>query len=244
MKQSVFEIIENKPLTKTVRLMRLRGDVSAITEPGQFADLVLEGFFLRRPFSVCDVDTDSFTILYELAGSGTREMARLAPGVKLDVLTGLGKGFDLSDAGDRPLLIAGGTGASPLYWLARQLRAQGKAVTVILGFAAKGDVFFEEEYRSLGCEVIVCTEDGTYGTPGYVTAAMDRPYSFFYACGSKLMLREVCRVSHTGGQLSMAQRLGCGFGACMGCTCPTVSGAKRLCKDGPVLRKEEMLWDD
>ncbi len=244
MKQSIFTIIENCSLSPVTNRMRLQGDVSAITGPGQFADLALDGFFLRRPFSVCDRDENSFTILYERAGQGTETMSRLPLGTKLDVLTGLGNTFDLRDAGDRPLLIAGGTGVSPLYWLAKQLRAEGKTVSVIMGFKGKADVFYEEMFRDLDCEVVVTTEDGSYGVEGYVTAAMDRFYSYFYACGSKQMLREVCRHSVTGGQLSMAQRLGCGFGACMGCTCRTASGLKRLCKDGPVLRKEEVLWDE
>lgn len=244
MKQSIFTIIENRPLSPKASRMRLQGDVSAITGPGQFADLALDGFFLRRPFSVCDADSNSFTILYERAGQGTEAMTALPVGSKLDVLTGLGNTFDMTEAGDHPLLIAGGSGASPLYWLARMLRAEGKTVTVILGFSSKEEVFYEEEFRALGCDVLVTTEDGSYGIPGFVTDAMDRSYSYYYACGSKLMLREVCRLAKTGGQLSMAQRLGCGFGVCMGCTCRTVSGGKRLCKDGPVLRKEEVLWDD
>ena len=244
MKQELFTIIENTPLTAKVSRLRLRGDSSAIEGPGQFVDLKLEGLFLRRPLSVCDVEGDCLTLLYETAGRGTEQMRELPAGTQLDLLTGLGNSFDLAPAGDAPLLIAGGTGASPMYGLAKRRRARGAAVSVILGFAAAADVFYEEEFRALGAEVTVCTEDGSYGLPGFVTAAMDRPFSYFYTCGPKAMMHAVCERAGTGGQLSLAVRMGCGFGACMGCRVETVSGGRRVCKDGPVFRKEELLWKD
>ena len=244
MKQNLFTIIENSPLTAKVSRLRLRGDTSAIEGPGQFVDLKLEGLFLRRPLSVCDVEGDCLTLLYEAAGRGTELLRSLPEGAELDLLTGLGNTFDLSAAGDMPLLIAGGTGVSPLYGLAKKLLARGKAVTVILGFATAADVFYEDEFRALGAEVVVCTEDGSCGLPGFVTGAMDRPYSYFYTCGPKAMMHAVCECARSDGQLSLAVRMGCGFGACMGCRVETVSGGKRVCKDGPVFRKEELLWND
>ncbi|MBR1456228.1 MAG: dihydroorotate dehydrogenase electron transfer subunit [Oscillospiraceae bacterium] len=244
MQQGKFTILENAPLTKRVSRLRLLGDCSAVTRPGQFADLRLDGFFLRRPFSVCDAEGDCLTLLYETAGRGTEALRRLPAGTELDVLTGLGNGYDLSRAGSAPLLVGGGTGASPLYGLAKALIAEGKAVSVILGFAGREDVFYEEEFRALGADVTVCTEDGSCGVPGFATAGMDRPYSYFYTCGSKVMMEAVCRAARTDGQLSFAVRMGCGFGACMGCTLRTAAGLKRVCKDGPVFGKEEIMWED
>ena len=244
MKQSEFTILENAPLSRRFIRLRLRGDVSAVTAPGQFVNLRLEGLFLRRPLSVCDAAGDTLTLIYEPVGRGTEQLRALPAGTKLDLLTGLGNGFDLSRAGDAPLLIGGGSGVSPLYGLAKVLRAQGKAVTVILGFGSGDEAYYESEFRALGAEVVLCTEDGSRGLRGFVTAAMDRPYSFFYACGPDAMLRAVCETAAASGQLSFAERMGCGFGACMGCTHRTRGGYKRVCKDGPVFDKEEILWDD
>ncbi len=244
MKQGVFEIVENRPLTATVSRLRLRGDISAVTAPGQFVNVLLPGLFLRRPFSVCDAEGDCLSLLYECAGKGTERLRGMPVGTMLDVLTGLGNGFDLGPAGEAPLLIGGGTGISPLYGLAKALRAEGKTVRAILGFRSREAVFYEEEFRALGAEVTVCTEDGSSGLAGFVTEAMDCPYDYFYSCGPLAMLRSVCRKSDTEGQLSFDVRMGCGFGACMGCSMPSVSGQKRVCRDGPVFRKEEILWDD
>ena len=244
MKQGSFRIIENAPLTARVSRLRLRGDCSAVTAPGQFVNLQLDGLFLRRPFSVCDAEGDGLTLLYEEVGRGTEYLRGLPTGRELDVLTGLGNGFSLAEAGEWPLLIAGGTGISPLYGLAKRLLARGKDVSVILGFATAADVFYEEEFRALGAEVTVCTEDGSCGLQGFVTEAMDRTCSYFYTCGPKVMMEAVCRRARTSGQLSFAVRMGCGFGACMGCSTATVTGGKRVCKDGPVFRKEEILWEN
>ena len=244
MKQGVFVIAENERLTEKVRRLRLIGDVSAIGQPGQFVELRLEKAFLRRPFSVCDWDRESFTVLYEIVGKGTRELEALSPGERLDVLTGLGTGFDLSLAGDRPLLIGGGTGVSPLYGLAKALLLHHVRPTAILGFNTGNDVFYEDEFQALGVETIVTTADGSRGIKGFVAAAMDREHSSFYTCGPEAMLRAVCEKSAAPGQFSFDKRMGCGFGACMGCTIMTVSGPKRVCKDGPVFDREEVLWED
>ena len=225
--------------------MRLGGDVSAIQTPGQFINLRLDGYFLRRPISVHDVDDQSVTIIYKVLGHGTEDMRRMAPGTELDVLTGLGNGFDISCAGDAPLLIGGGVGTPPMYWLAKELLAAGKQVTAVLGFNRREDVFCEEEFRALGVNTIVATADGSYGVRGFVTDAMaELEYSYFYCCGPEPMLKAVWKASKTSGQLSFEERMGCGFGACMGCTCKTLTGHKRICKEGPVLRKEEIAWDD
>lgn len=244
MKQGKFEIIENMPLTDSVYKMTLRGDVSAITAPGQFVNISLEGLYLRRPISVCDVAGDCLTIIYKVVGKGTAQMAQMKEGT-LDVLTGLGNGYDLALSGDRPVLLGGGVGVPPMYLLAKELLAQGKKVSVILGFNTKTEVFYEKEFLALGADVTVTTVDGTYGLKGFVTDAMkNMDYSYFYTCGPEPMLKAVYRTSVTSGQMSFEKRMGCGFGACMGCSCKTITGYKRICKEGPVMKKEEILWED
>lgn len=244
MKQSLFEIIENIPLTRDVYRMKLRGDLSQITRPGQFVNIRLSGLYLRRPISVCDAENGILTLIYKAVGEGTRQMSRMAAGENLDVLTGLGNGYDLSRAGDRPLLLGGGVGVPPLYLLAKELVRAGKTPRVILGFNTKDEVFYEEEFRALGCDVTVTTVDGTCGTKGFVTDAMGEGYTFFYTCGPEPMLKAVFRASKTSGQMSFERRMGCGFGACMGCSCKTLTGNKRICKEGPVMDKEDILWED
>ncbi|MBO5868354.1 MAG: dihydroorotate dehydrogenase electron transfer subunit [Oscillospiraceae bacterium] len=244
MKQSLFEIVENKPLTDAVYQMTLKGDTSAIIAPGQFVNIKLDGLFLRRPISVCNVQDDLLTIVYKVVGKGTAQMAQMQEGV-LDVLTGLGNGYDLTVAGDAPVLLGGGVGVPPMYLLARKLLEAGKKVTVILGFNTASEIFYEEAFKKLGAEVIVTTVDGSYGTKGFVTDALQKlEYSYFYTCGPEPMLKAVYRTSVTSGQFSFEKRMGCGFGACMGCSCKTITGYKRICKEGPVLRKEEILWED
>lgn len=244
MKQSLFEIIENIPLTRDVYRMKLRGDLSQITRPGQFVNIRLSGLYLRRPISVCDAENGILTLIYKAAGEGTRQMSRMAAGENLDVLTGLGNGYDLSRAGDQPLLLGGGVGVPPLYLLAKELVRAGKTPRVILGFNTKDEVFYEKEFRALGCDVTVATVDGTCGTKGFVTDAMGEGYTFFYTCGPEPMLKAVFRASKTSGQMSFERRMGCGFGACMGCSCKTLTGNKRICKEGPVMDKEDILWED
>lgn len=237
-------VAENKPLTREVYRMVLKGDVSAFTAPGQFLNLKLEGRFLRRPISLCDLGEDSAAIIYKVVGQGTAQMAAMEPGEKLDVLTGLGNGYDLADAGEAPLLIGGGVGVPPMYLLAKRLRAQGKAVHALLGFNKASEIFYEEEFRALGCTVTVATADGSYGVRGFVTDALPKSYSYYYCCGPEPMLRAVYKTAKGSGQLSFEKRMGCGFGACMGCSCKTITGYKRICKEGPVLRKEEIAWED
>ena len=244
MQQGMFEIVENKPLTDRVMRMRLQGDTSAITVPGQFVNIRLNGLFLRRPISVCDVESDVLTIIYKVVGHGTAQMRACLPGQTLNLLTGLGNGYDLSCAGDTPLLLGGGVGVPPMYLLARRLREAGKQVRVVLGFNTASEVFYEDEFRRLGCAVMIATADGSYGKKGFVTDALPESYSYFYACGPEPMLRAVCCATTTSGQLSFERRMGCGFGACMGCSCKTITGNKRICREGPVMRKEEILWED
>ena len=207
-------------------------------------NISLEGLFLRRPISVYDSEPGSLTILYKVVGKGTARMAAMKHGETLDVLTGLGNGYDLSKAGDRPLLLGGGVGVPPLYLLAKQLTAAGKKVHAVLGFNTADEVFGEEEFRALGCRVTVTTADGSYGVKGFVTDALPKSYSYFYTCGPEPMLRAVYRATKKSGQFSFEERMGCGFGACMGCSCRTITGNKRICREGPVLEKEEILWDD
>ncbi len=244
MKQSLFEIVENTQLTESVYKMTLSGDVSAITAPGQFVNIKLDGLYLRRPISVCDVSENTLTIIYKVVGKGTAQMSKMQSGT-LDVLTGLGNGYDLSVAGEKPVLLGGGVGVPPMYLLAKKLIAQGKQVSVILGFNTKDEVFYENEFRALGADVVVTTVDGSYGVKGFVTDALnDMDYTYFYTCGPEPMLKAVYKASRTSGQMSFEKRMGCGFGACMGCSCKTITGYKRICKEGPVMRKEEILWED
>jgi len=243
MKQTLFEIVENVPLTRDVYKMKLVGDTSAITSSGQFVNIQLDGLYLRRPISVCDCEGNTLTILYKVVGKGTEQMKNMTEG-KLDVLTGLGNGYDLSKSGEKPLLIGGGVGVPPLYMLCKKLVAEGKDVSVILGFNTKDEIFYEEEFKALGVKVFVTTVDGSYGIKGFVTEAMKEiDYTYFYTCGPEPMLKAIFTASKTSGQFSFEERMGCGFGACMGCSCKTVTGFKRICKEGPVLEKEEILWE-
>ena len=243
MKQSIFEILYNEPLTDSVYKMVLQGDTSAITFPGQFVNIQLDGLFLRRPISVCDYDEKALTIIYKVVGKGTATMAGMKAGEKLDILTGLGNGYDLSLSGNAPVLLGGGVGVPPMYNLAKKLMAEGKSVTVILGFNTAKEVFYESEFKALGCNVQVTTVDGSYGKKGFVTDALPENYTYFYTCGPEPMLKAVYKATNTSGQMSFEERMGCGFGACMGCSCKTLTGYKRICKEGPVMKKEEILWD-
>ena len=245
MKQGIFTVTENVALTDSVFRMRLSGDTEAITAPGQFVNLLIDGLYLRRPISVCDCEEGLLTLVYKVVGKGTEKMSAMPVGTQIDILTGLGNGYDTTLAGDAPLLIGGGVGVPPLYLLAKQLIAQGRRVTVILGFNTASEIFYEEEFRALGAEVRVATVDGSRGTRGFVTDAMkDLEYTHFYTCGPEPMLKAVWRASVTSGQMSFEERMGCGFGACMGCSCKTLTGNKRICREGPVMKKEEILWEN
>ena len=246
MKQSIFEITENLQLTENIFRMKLKGDVSAVTAPGQFVDIRIEDYYLRRPISVCDVENGEIIIIYKTVGHGTDAMSHMTAGEKLDVLTGLGNGYDLNRSGEHPLLIGGGVGVPPLYMLAKKLKEQHKEVSVILGFNTAKEVFYETEFKAIGCDVKVTTVDGSYGNKGFVTNAFPlvENYTFTYACGPMPMLKAVYNTAVTDGQYSFEERMGCGFGACMGCSTKTKNGYKRVCKDGPVFDKEEILWED
>ena len=244
MKQSIFTVVSNEALTDSVYKMVLSGDTSAITAPGQFVNIKLDGMFLRRPISVCDYNDQTLTIVYKVVGKGTEVMSKMTGG-QLDILTGLGNGYDLSLSGDHPVLLGGGVGVPPMYNLAKKLIAEGKKVSVILGFNTKSEIFYEEEFKKLGCEVTVTTVDGSYGVKGFVTTALEgMDYTYFYTCGPEPMLKAVYKASNTSGQMSFEERMGCGFGACMGCSCKTLTGYKRICKEGPVMQKEELLWEN
>ena len=244
MKQFTFTVEKNEPLTREVYRMVLAGDTSAITAPGQFVNIRLDGLYLRRPISICDWDDNGLTLIYKVVGRGTEQLSKMVPGQALDCLVGLGNGYDLSPAGERPLLIGGGVGVPPLYGLARRLTAQGRRVTVCLGFNTAGEIFYEREFAALGCDVRVSTVDGTCGAKGFVTAILPDNPTHYYACGPEPMLKAVFNALDCPGQLSFEARMGCGFGACMGCTCETITGHKRICKDGPVLYHDEILWKD
>lgn len=241
-KQNKYKILSNKPLTKDVYKMVLEGDTEYITAPGQFINIALDGKYLRRPISVCDYDRDCITIIYKVVGEGTEQMSALKIGTVLDVLTGLGNGYDISKS-TKPLLIGGGVGVPPMYNLAKTLIANGQVPTVILGFNTVDEVFYEQEFKALGCDVFVTTADGSYGIKGFVTdALLGIDFDYFYTCGPLPMFKAIYNAVDKDGQFSFEERMGCGFGACMGCSCKTKYGNKRICKDGPVLEKEEIIW--
>ena len=240
-KEDIYEIIENVKIAKDVYKMILKGDTQYITAPGQFVNLKLDGKFLRRPISVCDSDENTVTLIYKVVGGGTLQMSEMKVGERLDVLTGLGNGYDISRS-KKPLLIGGGVGVPPMYMLAKKLIEDNQKPTVILGFNTKDEVFFEDEFKALGIDVLVTTVDGSYGVKGFVTDAFPDDYDYFYTCGPMPMFKAVNEKAVTSGQFSFEERMGCGFGACMGCSCKTKYGSKRICKDGPVLVKEEIIW--
>ncbi len=242
MKNTVFTITKTDKLTSNVYKITLKGDTEGIS-CGQFVNIRLSGLYLRRPISVCDCVEDTLTLIYKVVGKGTEQMSEMTVGEKLDLLTGLGNGYDLTKSGERPLLIGGGVGVPPMYMLCRQLCAEGKSPTVILGFNKADEVFYKNEFEALGARVIVATADGSMGVRGFVTDAMaGLDYTYFYTCGPEPMLKAVYKATATSGQFSFEERMGCGFGACMGCSCKTVTSYKRICKEGPVLTKEEILW--
>ena len=242
MKDSIFKIVTNKKIAKNTYETVLKGDTSHITASGQFVNIKLDGFYLRRPISVCNVEGDELTIIYKVVGEGTEAMAKYEVGTDLLVLTGLGNGYDTSVSGDAPLLIGGGAGVPPMFYLARKLVAEGKKPKAILGFGTADEVFYKEEFEKIGVPVTVTTVDGSLGVKGFVTNAMEGGYTYFYTCGPEPMLKAVYDASETSGQFSFEERMGCGFGACMGCSCKTKYGNKRICRDGPVLVKEEIIW--
>lgn len=233
----------NKKIAKDIYEMILMGDTSDITAPGQFVNILIDGCYLRRPISVCDVSEGQLKIIYKVVGEGTEKMSRLSHGKNLDILSGLGNGFDVKK-GENPVVIGGGVGVPPMYMLCKELIKEGKKPVVILGFNTKEDVFYKEEFEKLGLETIVTTVDGSMGIKGFVTDALKeiKTYSYFYTCGPEPMLKALYNATNVSGQLSFEERMGCGFGACMGCSCKTKYGNKRICKDGPVLEKEEIIW--
>ena len=236
-------VLENEKIAKDIMKMVLSGDTDSLTKPGQFINIKLEGKYLRRPISVSDWSKDTVTIIYKIVGSGTEQMAEIKAGEKLDILNGLGNGFDTSLSGDNPVLIGGGVGVPPMYGVCKELISQGKSVKVILGFNSKEDVFYKDQFEALGAEVYIATADGSMGTKGFVTDILkDLEYSYFFTCGPMPMFKAIENIAKTSGQYSFEERMGCGFGACMGCSCKTKYGNKRICKDGPVLIREEIIW--
>lgn len=245
MNDSMFKIVENKQLNANTYKMRLQGDTSHITKSGQFVNIVIHGLYLRRPISVCDYNENEFTIVYKVVGKGTVALAQMGIfSSHLQVMTGLGNGFDSTKSGETPLLIGGGVGIPPLYHLAKTLIAEGKKPTIIIGFQTKDDAFFINEFMDLDTPLFITTDDGSLGIKGFVTDVVksQENYSYFYTCGPHGMLKAIFDASETSGQLSFEERMGCGFGACMGCSCETKYGYKRICKEGPVLEKEEIIW--
>ncbi|MBO7285732.1 MAG: dihydroorotate dehydrogenase electron transfer subunit [Alistipes sp.] len=244
-KRDIYTILSNEPLTPAVYRMVLEGDTQYITRSGQFINIELEGKFLRRPISVSDYDATTVTIIYKVVGSGTEQMREMLPGTKLDILTGLGNGFSTENSAQRPLLVGGGVGVPPLYNLCKRLLSEGKRPSVILGFNTENEVFYFEEFKALGVDVYCSTADGSVGTKGFVTDAIKAngvEFDYLYTCGPLPMLKALYSATECDGEYSFEERMGCGFGACMGCTCKTKYGNKRICKDGPVLKRDEIVW--
>ena len=245
MKRTLLTVKSNRLIAPSIYEMIVEGDVSAVTNAGQFVEISLEGFFLRRPISVCDYGEQTLTLIYKCVGRGTRQMSELKPGVVLDTLCGLGNGFNVEQECNHALLVGGGVGTPPLYSLARQLKAKGRQVTVVLGFNTASEVFYAEEFKALGVDVVIATADGSCGVRGFVTDAIrtiDATYDYFYSCGPLPMLKALSEQCAVDGELSLEERMGCGFGICMGCSIMTRSGAKRVCKEGPVFKKEDIIW--
>ena len=244
-KRDIYKVLSNEPLTPVVYRMVLEGDTQYITHSGQFINIELEGKFLRRPISVSDYDAQTITIIYKVVGSGTDQMSHMAPGTKLDILTGLGNGFNTENSAERPLLVGGGVGVPPLYNLCKRLLSEGKQPRVILGFNTKDEIFYEEEFKALEVDVYCSTADGSHGTKGFVTDVIREKalvFDYLYTCGPLPMLKALYDATEVDGEFSFEERMGCGFGACVGCTCKTKYGNKRICKDGPVLKREEIIW--
>ena len=244
-KKGLYKVVANEPLTSDVWRMVLEGDTQWITRPGQFVNIELEGLYLRRPISICDWSETTITIIYKVVGRGTEQMSRMSEGQELDVLTGLGNGFDADVECQKPLLVGGGVGVPPLYRLAKELIARGRKVSIVLGFNTSKEIFYADEFRSLGADVYISTADGSVGSKGFVTDAIREngiDFDFFYSCGPLPMLKALCDCTTVSGELSFEERMGCGFGACMGCSCKTLTGNKRICKEGPVMKREEIIW--
>lgn len=243
MKQGIYRVESNVRIADGTWKMRLLGDTSAIVRAGQFVDLAVEGFFLRRPIAVLEWDTDGFSIIYKVVGKGTDVLSRAVPGDELDVLVGLGNGFDASACRESALVVCGGIGASPVFSLVKELLSRGKKVRVVLGFNKAGDVILEDEYAGMGADLQIVTMDGSKGIKGLVTVAIpDSGYDYMYCCGPKVMMKAVCEAVSVPGEISLEERMGCGCGICYGCTCHTTEGPRRICADGPVFKKEEVIW--
>ncbi len=244
-KKDIYTIQSNEPLTSTVWRMVLEGDTQWISRPGQFVNIELSGRYLRRPISISDYDAETITLVYKVVGGGTEQMSRMQAGEKLDLLTGLGNGFDPEAPTQTPLLVGGGVGVPPLYNLAKVLLAAGKPVTVVLGFNKADEIFYQKEFKELGATLYIATADGSVGVKGFVTDVLREKqvaYDYFYSCGPLPMLKALSAATDTEGELSFEERMGCGFGACMGCSCKTLTGNKRICKEGPVMKKSDILW--
>lgn len=250
MKKLYFEVKSNTKIAHDTYEMMLdsMGEHHGISNPGQFVNIKLNGFFLRRPISVCDWDEKGITIIYKTIGAGTHALAEAKKGMLLDILTPLGNGFDIHDNGNvgiRPILIGGGAGVPPLYGLCKALVNEGKKPVVIAGFNTKSEIFYAENFISAGAELILTTADGSEGFKGLVTDALKTVNgSYIFCCGPEGMLKAVDDMTDrdTDGQMSFEERMGCGFGACMGCSCMTKHGSKRICKEGPVLKRGEIIW--
>ena len=243
MKEADYIIISNIALNSAIYEMRLKGDTGALSRSGQFIDVAVTGKYLRRPISVCDYDEKGLTIVYKVVGEGTAALSRMRPGESVNALCGLGNGFDDGAAAKKIALVGGGVGLPPLYGLAKRLKENGAVFSVLAGFNSAADMYYTDNFRALCGDVRIATADGSFGTKGFVTSLLGKgEFDYFYACGPLPMLKAIMNADDHPAQLSFEERMGCGFGACMGCTVKVKGGYKRICKDGPVLVREEVIW--
>ena len=245
-KIKTMNIISNIQLTQDIYKMILEVDTSFITNPGQFINITIDNKYLKRPISISDYTDNSLTIIYKVVGKGTKILSNKIKGETIEALVGLGNGFTIKD-NKEVLLVGGGVGIPPLYNLAKQLINNNTKVNVLLGFNTINDIFYDKEFKELGCTVYITTIDGSKGIKGHIGNGLQE-YNltnlYYYSCGPKPMLKALTQISNNQGQLSFEARMGCGFGACMGCSIEVKDGYKRICKEGPIFSSEEILWID
>ncbi|MCQ2143447.1 MAG: dihydroorotate dehydrogenase electron transfer subunit [Bacteroidales bacterium] len=234
MEQRLFKIVANKEIAELTYRLDLEAVEPGFSFDGEFVNIKIDGFFLRRPISVCDSYPGGITLVYKVVGKGTEALSHKKEGEVLDLLTGLGRGFDAAATESSALLVAGGLGAAPLLPLAKKLKAAGKKVNVVLGFNKASEICLEEELRALADSFEIATVDAI--------KAMDPTFDYFYTCGPMVMMKVVCKTLDAPGEASLEERMGCGFGICVGCTVVTKNGPRKVCKDGPVFKKEDIVW--
>ncbi|MCR5787205.1 MAG: dihydroorotate dehydrogenase electron transfer subunit [Acholeplasmatales bacterium] len=235
-----LKVLENKQINNDIYLIKLEGDTSEIKNSGEFAELKLDNYYLRRPLSIHDYDSKTVSFLYKVLGHGTRDLTRYKKGDVINTILGLGNGFNDLNA-ISPLLIGGGIGMAPLLNLAKRFNEKNIRPNILLGFKNINEVCYVEEFKKYG-DVYVTTDDGSFGYCGNPVSFLQNnnlKFDKYYACGPLVMLKYLTKYS-TLGYVSLEARMGCGIGACMGCSIETKNGIKRVCKEGPVFDADEV----